>query len=97
MASIRGSVPGSGHGNAYVDSLVWGGTVWNAASGPIKVWFGQGGDFAAASALHGTGDILTSGASAQKWSDAEKSVFDYATQAYESVCGLKFELASTVA
>lgn len=96
MASIRGSVPGSGYGNAFVDSLVWGGTAWNVASGPIKVWFGQSGDFAAASAVHGPSDILTSGGSAQSWSDAEKSAFDYAAFVYESVCGLKFELASSV-
>jgi serralysin len=97
VASIRSSVPGSGYGNAYLDSIVWGGTAWNVARGPIKVWFGQSGDFAAASTLHDPSDILTSGASAQKWSDAEKSAFDYATQVYESVCGLKFELASSVA
>jgi serralysin len=97
VASIRGSVPGSGYGNAYLDALVWGGSAWNAASGPIKVWFGQSADFATANALHGPGDILTRGASAQTWTAAEKSAFDYATQVYESVCGLKFELAGSVA
>ncbi len=97
MASIRGSVPGSGYGNAYVDALVWGGTAWNAASGPIKVWFGRSGDFAAASAVHGPSDILTSGASAQNWTEVEKSIFDYAVQIYERVCGLTFELAGSAA
>ena len=97
MASIRGSVQGTGYGNPYVDSLVWGGTAWNAASGSIKVWFGQSGDFAAASAVHGPSDILTSGASAKNWTAAEKAAFDYATQIYESVCELTFELAGSAA
>ncbi|MGO4523733.1 M10 family metallopeptidase [Microvirga sp. 2MCAF35] len=97
MASIRGSVPGSGYGNAYVDSLIWGGSAWDITRGPIKVWFGQSADFAAASAVHGPSDILTSGASAQNWTDTEKSAFDYAAQVYESVCGLTFEFASSAA
>ena len=97
MASIRGSVPGSGYGNAYVDSLIWGGTAWDVARGPIKVWFGQGGDFEAASAVHGSSDILPSGSSVQTWSDIEKSVFDYAAQVYASVCGLRFALATSAA
>ncbi|MBQ0823171.1 M10 family metallopeptidase C-terminal domain-containing protein [Microvirga sp. HBU67558] len=97
MASIRNSVPGTGYGNAYVDALVWGGTAWNTASGSIKIWFGQSGDFAAASAVHGPSDILTSGLSTRNWTKAEKAVFDYAIQVYESVCGLKFELAGSAA
>jgi serralysin len=90
-------VPGSGYGNVYVDSLIWGGTAWNVASGPIKVRFGESRDFAGAGAVHGVSDILTSGASARNWSDAEKNAFVYATEVYESVCGLKFELARSVA
>jgi serralysin len=97
VASIRGFVQGAGYGNPYVDSLVWGGTAWNAASGPIKVWFGQSGDFAAASAVHGSSDILTSSASIKNWTAAEKAAFDYATQIYEGVCGLTFELAGSAA
>ncbi|QRM28415.1 M10 family metallopeptidase C-terminal domain-containing protein [Microvirga sp. VF16] len=93
MASIRGSVPGSGYGNGFVDSLVWGGMAWDVAGRPIKVWFGQSEDFAVAGAVHGPSEILTRGASVQNWSDLEKYVFDYATRVYESVCGLKFERA----
>lgn len=96
MAGIRGMVPGSGYGSPYVDSLVWGGAAWNAASGPVKVWFGQREDFGDAVAIHGPSDVLTSGASAQKWGAAEKAIFDYATGVYESVCGLTFARAGSV-
>ncbi|MBM6578844.1 M10 family metallopeptidase [Microvirga sp. BT689] len=96
MATIRNAVPGAGYGNIYVDSLIWGGTAWNTTSEPIKVYFGQSGDFDAASGRHGPSEILTSGAQAQNWTDAEKDVFDYATFIYERVCGLRFQRASSV-
>ncbi|WP_315986524.1 M10 family metallopeptidase C-terminal domain-containing protein [Microvirga sp. Mcv34] len=97
MASIRSSVAGSGYGNPYVDSLVWGGSAWNIAGGPIKVWFGQGRDFTSANVAHGPSDVLVSGASARNWTDPEKAAFDYAMRVYESVCGLTFARANTVA
>ena len=97
MAGIRDSVPGSGYGNPYVDSLVWGGAAWDVSKGPIKVWFGRSADFASASAVHGSSEILTSGASARNWTDAEMDAFDYAVQVYERVCGLRFELAASAA
>ncbi len=97
MASIRDSVPGSGYGNAYVDSLVWGGAAWDVSRGPIKVWFGRSADYAAASAVHGPSDVLASGASARNWTDAEMGAFDYAVQVFARVCGLTFELADSAA
>jgi serralysin len=97
MASIRGSVPGSGYGNVYVNSLIWGETAWDTASGPIRVWFGQSADFTQAHTVHGSSDVLTSGASALDWSAAEKAAFAYAQAVYESVCGLDFELADSAA
>jgi hypothetical protein len=53
MATIRNAVPGAGYGNVYVDSLIWGGTAWDTTIEPIKVYFGQSGDFAEASRRHG--------------------------------------------
>ncbi|EIM26091.1 M10 family metallopeptidase C-terminal domain-containing protein [Microvirga lotononidis] len=97
MASIRSSVPGAGYGNPYVDSLIWGEKAWNAASGPIKVWFGQSRDFSSASTVHGPSDILMSTASARNWNETEKAAFDYAIRVYESVCGLTFARATSVA
>jgi serralysin len=96
MATIRNAVPGAGYGNVFVDSLIWGGTAWDTTAEPIKVYFGQSGDFAAASARHGASEILTSAAQAQNWTAAEKNVFDYAAAVYGSVCGLRFQLVDTV-
>ncbi|MGF9756955.1 M10 family metallopeptidase [Microvirga sp. 0TCS3.31] len=95
MATIRNAVPGAGYGNVFVDSLIWGGTAWDTSAEPIKVYFGQSGDFAAASVRHGESEVLTSAAQAQDWTQAERDVFDYAAAVYGSVCGLKFELASS--
>lgn len=95
--AIRNSVPGTGYGNVYVDSLIWGGTAWDTTVGPIKVYFGQSSDFDVASGRHGESEILTSGAQAQNWSDAEKYVFDYATYIYGSVSGLRFQRVDSVA
>ncbi len=97
MATIRNAVPGAGYGNVYVDSLIWGGTAWDTTIEPIKVYFGQSGDFAEASRRHGPSEILTSAAQAQNWTAAEKGVFDYAAAIYSSVCGLRFELVDSVA
>ncbi|MEE1654678.1 M10 family metallopeptidase C-terminal domain-containing protein [Microvirga sp. CF3062] len=97
MATIRNAVPGAGYGNVFVDSLIWGGTAWNTSVEPIKVYFGQSGDFAAASARHGESEVLTSAAQAQDWTLAEMGVFDYAAAVYGSVCGLRFQLVDTAA
>ena len=96
MATIRDAVPGGGYGNVFVDSLIWGGKAWDTTAEPIKVYFGQSGDFDAASVRHGSSEILTSAAQAQNWTAAEKDVFDYAAAVYGSVCGLRFELVDSV-
>jgi len=99
MASVRNFVPGSGYGNTYIDSLVWGGTIWDMSAGPIKVWFGESWDYDLAGDYHYGDDseILTSGADAVRWNESEKSLFfDYATYLYEMVCGLRFEVATSV-
>jgi serralysin len=95
MATIRNAVPGSGYGNVFVDSLIWGGTAWDTGE-PIKVYFGQSGDFAAASDRHGESEVLTSAAHAEDWTLAEIDVFDYAAAVYGSVCGLRFQLVDSV-
>ncbi|MFC4175335.1 hypothetical protein ACFOYU_25250 [Microvirga sp. GCM10011540] len=99
MAAVKKSVPGSGYGNVYVDSLIWGGTTWDPAGGPIKVYFGSGADYAAASKVHGTsqyGDYLVDASGAQAWTSGEVRAFAHATSLYEKVCGLSFAPATTV-
>lgn len=39
MAGFK-NIAGSGYGNPFVDSLVWGGQIWDMSSGGIKVKFG---------------------------------------------------------
>jgi serralysin len=95
MANVR-TVPGSGYGNAYVDSLVWGGTAWNP-SVPIKVFLGDPADFEAAAPVHGDSDYLSDGTKAYDWNDGEAAAFVYALELYQSVCGLTFQPVDSVA
>jgi len=96
MAGVKTNVPGSNYGNIYIDALIWGGTTWDPASGPIKVYWGQSENFAAANAVHGNSDILLSGNAAVDWTQAEKDLFVYAMSLYSSVCGLTFQVVDTV-
>ncbi|WP_230530668.1 hypothetical protein [Microvirga roseola] len=97
MADIRTSVPGSGYGSIYIDSLVWGGTAWDLTKEPIKVWLGIGEDFAEASQAHGgPSDVLESADdAADEWTQDEVNAFGYALGLYESVCGLRFTVAES--
>jgi serralysin len=97
MATIRHDVPGYGYGNVYTDSLIWGGSAWNMATGTIKVWFGQAEDFAGAEAVHGESDIVDGSTGFYDWLDHEYAVFTEVAGLYESVCGLRFEAAASAA
>ena len=86
MAYQTSTTPGSGYGNPYIDSLVWGcqwtntGT-WGQTSiaSPINITysFGYG--------LDGSQSFI--GAS---WSDSEKLAFETALNLFESVCNIDF-------
>lgn len=93
MAFVRTSVPGSGYGSVYVDSLVWGGTAWNPSAGPITYSFGATPtDLAAA----GSGHLMDlDAASLKNWTDAEMSAFQYALDAFSSVSNLTFAPAAS--
>ncbi len=96
--TVRTSVPGSGYGNVYVDSLIWGGTAWDPSQ-PIRVYFGRGSDFEAASAVHEPHheyQPLRSGASARAWTTKEMQAFTSALSVFSKVCGLVFVQADTV-
>ena len=84
MATQDTSVPGSGYGNTYIDSLVWG-CAWTG--GPVSYWFGSGFVPAADSSLDG--GAFTGGA----WTEAEEDAFEVALAQYSAVCGLEFEEA----
>jgi serralysin len=74
MATQNTSIPGSGYGNAYIDSLIWG-CKWDGA--PVTYNFGSGYD--AASGLNGV-----------DWLAPEKAAFRTALANYSAVCNLSF-------
>jgi serralysin len=91
------TVAGSGYGNVFVDSLIWGGTNWDPNT-PIKVWLGDPGEYD--EALNGPGRGGESGffselgtSTLADWvsESPEENAFLYALGLYESVCGLRFD------
>src|SRR5262249_31518859 len=74
--SINTNVPGSGYGNLYIDSLIWGAGKWNG--GPITYWFGQPADFTSAAANHGQTETLNSNTTLHSWTSAEETAFNRA-------------------
>ncbi|HSV36334.1 MAG TPA: M10 family metallopeptidase, partial [Ramlibacter sp.] len=88
MATQTNSVPGTGYGSAYIDSLVWG-CGWEG--GPVSYYFGSGSVAADDSSLDGG---AFTGAS---WLDAEKEAFETALDQFAEVCNLVFEEAATQA
>jgi serralysin len=91
MANIRTSVSGLGYGSVYIDSLIWGKTAWDAASGPITYYFGQtAADLATASAANQHEAVELDAAGLNSWSAAENNAFQYALSLFSSVCQLTF-------
>jgi Ca2+-binding RTX toxin-like protein len=76
LATQNDSVPGSGYGNVYIDSLIWG-AGWTG--GPINYHFASGP----------IPDIPGQNGSA--WSEAEKNQFRLAVQLYENVANIQFQ------
>jgi serralysin len=95
MAVIRKNVQGSGYGNIYTDSLIWGGSAWDVSSGSIKVWFGQAEDYYEALEVHGDSPTVDENSSFYDWTEAEYAAFSAIAGLYESVCGLRFEAATS--
>jgi serralysin len=79
VATQDNSVPGSGYGNAYIDSLIWG-CKWSG--GPVTYWFGSGYE-------------ASEGFTCAAWSDDAKDAFEGALANYAAVCGLTFAEAGS--
>lgn len=84
MATQSNLIPGSGYGNSYVDSLVWG-AGW--VGGPVKYSFGAGPVPAIDSSIGAFTGV--------NWVQAERDAFALALDQYSSVSGLTFELAAS--
>ncbi len=95
--SITTGVPGSGYGNPYVDSLVWGWGKWNINNGPITYWFGTQADVLPQVSTHGETAELTCDSQVDAWTTAEQNDFVRALQDYSNVCGLQFQQATSAA
>ncbi len=108
MAGFK-TIPGSGYGNALIDSLIWGGQIWNNATGPIKVKFGtsltmwEWEDEIAPVTPHGDetpfGNINTDFSSIKDWKwrytwySDEINAMVYAAGLYETVANIEFAYA----
>ena len=82
MAQQDNSVPGTGSGNTYIDSLIWG-CGWDMTDGPITVHFGEG----EIPDIPGTFGLV--------WTQDEIDAFVVVFDNYEAVCGLDFEIVDT--
>ena len=94
--SIKTDVPGSGYGNAYVDSLIWGWGAWNT-SAPITYWFGEPADTADAISAHGATTVLNSKTVVHQWKPAAEAAVQKAFAEYAAVSGLTFQPAASAA
>ena len=94
-ASVTTGVAGSGYGNPYIDSLIWGWGAWNPQNGPITYWFGTQADVQGVLPLHGETQALTCDSTVDNWTAQEQDDFLQALQDYASVCGLTFQQASS--
>lgn len=74
MATIVNGVAGSGYGNDYIDSLIWGGSQWSTGT-PITYWFGTTADVNAAVANHGAIAELKANQAVDGWSADEIAAF----------------------
>jgi len=86
VATQSNSIPGSGYGSPYVDSLIWGCGWTGGAPVVINYFFGEGYVPLSDSSL---GTDFTGAA----WSGGEKSAFGAAVAQYEAVCNVDFQQA----
>ena len=84
MAQQDNSIPGTGSGNTYINSLIWG-CGWDMTDGPITVYFGEG----EIPDIPGTFGLV--------WTQDEIDAFTVVFDNYEAVCGLDFEIVDTYA
>ncbi len=96
-------ISGTGHGSIYIDSMIWGGKIWNMDAGPIKVTIGrswlQDGDlsYRQAAAVHGSSDYMQEHTMRYQWYgdsavDPDAPSLDYAMSLYSSVAKIEFEV-----
>lgn len=83
MATQNGSIAGSGYGNVYLDSLIWG-CGWSYSTSPTAITYSFGTGLLSAS------DSSIGAFVGGIWTDTEKDAFRMALANYSSVCNLQF-------
>ena len=76
---------GSGSGNAYIDSLIWGNAAWSTTSGPITYWLGSSADANRPSGTLGT------------WSADQRAAVTNSLANYAAVANVTFDEATSEA
>ena len=84
MATQSNSIPGTGWGSTYIDSLIWG-CAW--VGGPITYSFGSG--------AVPDEDSSIGPFTGKSWTASEMAAFTTAVANYSAVCGLTFAEASS--
>lgn len=84
MATQSNAILGSGYGNTFIDSLVWG-CGWTST--PISYYFGSG--------TVPDSDRSVGAFTGAAWEDSEKSAFVTALGQYSAVCNLTFSAATS--
>lgn len=96
-------ISGTGHGSIYIDSMIWGGKIWNTDAGPVKVTIGrsqtQDSDLSynQAAAVHGSSDYMGASTMRYQWfgdraTDPDAPSLDYALSLYSSVANIEFDI-----
>jgi serralysin len=94
--NMKTGVAGSGYGNPYIDSLVWGWGAWNT-SAPITYWFGEPADTADAIATHGATSALNAKTVVHQWKPTAEAAVQKAFAEFAAVSGLTFQAAVSAA
>jgi serralysin len=107
MAGFK-TIAGSGYGNPFTDSLVWGGQIWDMSTGPIRVKFGGANrmfewrDEVVPQTPHQLGENslfpdIADWVNRYTWWNEDINAMDYAASLYESVANIQFTAATNYA
>ncbi|MBM6594608.1 M10 family metallopeptidase [Microvirga pudoricolor] len=104
--TLTKNVAGTGYGSVYLDSVIWGGKVWDMNTGPLKAWLGEASDIDAAIEVHGpsmqgqdpeTGvkyDFVSDDGTMGNWNPSiyqrDINAIIYAMDQYTKVSGIRF-------
>ena len=95
MATFK-NIPGSGYGNPYVDSLIWGGNMWDQSQEPILISLAGENDYDEAVQVHGEINYLHSSAARGVWYPETTALMVDVLGLFTSVANIRLAEAATV-